>query len=638
MQVRKKSGVYEEFDSTKIKLALIKASSELDDSVDVEDIDSMVVSVIHKLANVKNITTTMIDDLVIDQILDYGLKDLAKAYIRNSIKKEQMFTIADQMQSDWNITKNALEILKKRYLQDNETPLGMIKRVAKFFAKSKEEFNDYYNLMVGQYGLPSSPILMNAGTQLRMFSSCFTVPFEQDSLSSIFETLKKSAIITKYGGGIGYSFSNLREKDAPIRSTKGKSSGILSWIQIFSDAISQIKQGGRRRGALMGVLHILNGETHPEILDYILLKTQRSIPMFNLSVMVDNNFMHALEDNDDIKLISPTSRLEVGAIPSRKIWNCIIASAYQCGDPGLLFYDRINEDNYYSPNNEPLKMVNPCGESPLLPWENCCLGSLNLYKYESDDKLREDAATMCRLLNRTIEKTRMPYKKLQDAMLATRKIGIGVMGVADYFLKNNLVYGSDESCIELKRLLTIIKEAAVEESQHLEYPKLIDGRCNANVMAIAPTGTISTILNVSSGIEPVFAWTYEHRILDGTIQKEIDPVFRERYSDLDYATLEKLKYSIQDEDIFSKEEKQIFRTAHEISPMERLKVQQAAQDIADMGVSGTINLLENTTLEDIDKIYRDAWKMRLKGITIYRNNSKPNQPIVFSCPSGVCDL
>jgi len=648
LKIKKRNGKFEDFDSNKIKIALqktIASTNELISDKELNNIVAEVTSGIYSLG--KNVVSTSeIDDIVEKILLDHKLNNTTKEYIKQSIKKIQLKSLLEpdiNIINDWNISNNALEIVKERYLQPNETPLGMIRRVSRYFGRNKEEKDRFFELISNKRGIPSSPVLMNANTPLRMFSSCFTLNFEEDSLESIFDVVKQSAIISKFGGGIGFSFSNLREKGGRISSTGAGSSGIISWLKILNAVALEIKQGGRRRSANIGLLHILDNRTHPEILDFISLKQKDNISAFNLSIMVDNQFMYALEDNDDISLVSPHTKEIIRKVPAQQIFNLMAMSAHEVADPGLLFYDRINEDNYYSPDGLDLFMVNPCGEAPLLPKESCNLGSLNLANYQNDNQLFEDAKTMCLLLNRVLEKSKMPLKEIQKAMLSTRKIGIGVMGLADYFLKNNIPYDSEKAVSETSRLLSIIKKGAIEESQYLtcDYPELIDGRCNANLLSIAPTGTISLILNASSSIEPVFSWIYEHRILDGSIQLEINPVFAERFPDLDKETMKQImiKGSIQDIDVFSNDEKRVFKTALDIKPEDRINISAAAQEIVDMAISGTVNLPEYATVEDIKRIFKLSWEKRLKGITVYRNFSKKDQPIQMGgCTTGTCEL
>jgi ribonucleoside-diphosphate reductase alpha chain len=314
-------------------------------------------------------------------------------------------------------------------------------------------------------------------------------------------------------------------------------------------------------------------------------------------------------------------------------------------------YDMTIPDvhNYYIASRNHLGtyveiLVHNCGESPLLTNESCNLASINLNEYTTDDQLRQDAESVTLLLNSIIDKNKLPFKELQQAMRATRKIGIGIMGFGDYCLKNDIVYGSNESMSELQRLLKVIKKSAHETSCNLDYPKIYKGRCNTTLLSIAPTGTISTLCSTTSGIEPPFGWIYERRILDGSVQLESNAIFMNRFLDLDQSIINKIRKDgcIADIDVFSDKEKKIFRVAFEISPEEHLNVQSSAQEIVDLGVSKTINLPESSTVEDVKNIYKSAWERGCKGITVYRNNSKSDQPISWeldtSCASGKCVL
>jgi len=777
MKVRKRSNKFEDLNPKKIRASISKAFAASGEQ-EKDGCFDRVMEILRDKGD--NLDTNIIGDTIEKVLMEFGCYNTAKKFIlyRMQKRESQQFPVLD----DWGISKNALQVLKERCLYGDETPLGMLRRVSRYFGTNKREQELFYNLFVEMRGLPNSPALANAGTPMHLYSACFCLPVE-DSLEGIFETLKKAVVIHKYGGGTGFDFSNLREKDAPISGSSQGSSGLLSWIRIYNAATTEIKQGGRRRGANMACLNY----THPDILDFIIMKENENVSSFNFSVMVDNNFMYALEDNDYVNLISPHSKGVVRKVKAQQIFNLICYEAWKSGDPGMLFYDRINEDNYVG--DKPITMTNPCvsgntlikttqgykkikdlvseedvwvlshnyvtgkdayhraynirktrentsvvkvvltnyavftvtpdhkfylkngqlkeakelvsgdylkgddniyykvkhvisgnrkedvynmtvsgthnyyivsdadfignrhlvltkncGESPLLPWESCNLGSLNLAKYENDDQLRESASVMTLLLNRIIDKNRLPYKELQRAMKRFRKIGIGVMGFGDYCLKHNLVYGSDESVRELRRLLSIIRDEAHEISCNLEYPKVYNGRSNANLMSIAPTGTLSTICNCTSGIEPPFGWMYERRILDGSVLIEVNQVFKERFPDLDQETIEQIKRdsSIANIDVFSKDEKKVFRIAFEIPAIEHLKIQAAAQEIVDLGVSKTINLYESATVDEVKDIYTKAWKMRCKGITIYRNNSRRDQPISWdfdlSCKSGTCSI
>ena len=789
IKVKKRSGKLNDFDEEKIKSALQKTTSAVNE-IDTKVFGTIFRSIIKDVKELKKsvITTTDIDEIVENTLLSKYFIRTAKEYIYQSLKKSGLNTYTDTLcNNDWNISINAIEILKERYLQKDETPLKLLKRVSRYFGRNKSEKDRFYEMFVNKRGISASPSLFNADTSMKMFSPCFCLSFKEDSLESIFDTLKMSSIIEKFGGGVGYNFSNLRENGCRISTTNSGSSGILSWLRIFDLASSQISQGGKRRGANMGIINCMSNDCHPELLNFISLKMKEHLSTFNLSVMVDNYFMNSIEDNDVINLVSPHTKQIIRKIPAQKIFNMIALGAHTTGDPGMLFYDRMNDDNYYSPDGKDIRTVNPCitedsiinttegyksikelvgrddiwvmthlfngniniyrkaydikktrknekiitiemtdnsrfsttldhefyleneqkvkakdlnvnemlfgfsqyhrikkiiyeeikedvynltipelhnyfildknylgeytgvlvkncGESPLLENESCDLGSLNLAKYKDDNQLKYDTETMCILLNRIIDKNKMPYKELQKAMLATRKIGIGLMGWGDYCLLHNLKYGSEESLNELKRLLDIIKQSAIETSCNLDYPKIYKDRCNANLLSIAPCGTIATLLGASFSIEPPFGWIYERRILDGSIQLEENEIFKERFQDLDSETLLEIKnnVSIKDIDVFSKKEKEIYRVAFEILPVEHLNTQGAAQKIVDLGVSKTINLPETSTIEDIKNIYFEAWKLECKGITVYRNNSKPDQPISWNldlaCATGKCDL
>jgi ribonucleoside-diphosphate reductase alpha chain len=656
IKVKKRSGKVVGFDPAKIKIGVVKASASANEAVLDEEIKRLLSEITNearKIAIERNnlIDVDAIEDIVERSLMKSGFFKTAKEFIvyRHTHAKVRE---VKEVHDDWGVSINAMEILKERYLQDNETPLGLLMRVARFFGRDKKDKDRFYEMFVNKRGISASPSLFNAGTPLHMFSPCFTIGFKEDSLPSICNTFTDAVIIESKGGGIGFNLSNLREKGGKVSTSGGVSSGILSWLKLFDFGSSQISQGGRRRGANMAVLNCMPGlnDVHPELLDFISIKMRENISTFNLSMLVDNYFMNSLEDNDLIPLISPHTQKVARQIPAQEVFNLIALGAHATGDPGMLFYDRINEDNFYSPDGKDLRTVNPCGEFCGIVGESCDLGSLNLAKYESDEQLSYDTETMTMLLNRIIDKNRMPFKYLQKAMLTTRKIGIGIMGFGDYCLLHNLVYGSEESLNELRRLLSIIKKSAISCSERLVengvYPEIYEGRCNVNLLSIAPNGTISTLLGCTSGIEPPFGWLYERRILDGSVQLEENEVFKKRFPDLDAEIISEIKKngSINNisEDVFSRQEKKVFRIAFEIPPAEHLAVQAAAQELVDLSISKTILLPEGASIDTVKNIYMEAWKKRCKGITIYRDRSKEDQPISWnfdlSCASGKCEL
>lgn len=628
LKVKKRNGKVVTFDQNKIKIALTKAFTQTNEGAE-KDINYCLEKILTIIKD-KHITNVEdIQDLIERTLMKEGYYITSKAFILYREQHKNMRELRE-IQDDWGVTFNVLEILKERYLLNGETPLGMLNRVAKFFGSGKKEKERFLDLFYNKRGLCNSPALYNANTPLKLYSACFVLPLE-DSLEDIFETLKKTAILHKYGGGTGFDFSTLREKSCHITGSKAGSSGILSWLKIFNAGAEEIHQGGRRRAANMAVLNY----THPQILDFLVVKDYVNLSTFNLSMMIDDNFMLSLEDNDQIDLVSPHTKEIVKKIPAQQIFNLASFEAWKSGDPGVLFSDRINKDNYYSPNDEEITATNPCGESPLLPYESCNLGSLNISEYTDDDQLKYDTETMTILLNRIIDKNRLPFKELQKAMLATRKIGIGIMGFGDYCLKNNIVYGSEQSINELKRLLKIVKSTAHEVSCNLDYPIVYNSRTNTTLLSIAPTGTISTLCGCSFSIEPPFGWIYERRILDGSIQFEENKIFMDKFSDLGVATINQIKNegTIQNVSVFSKEEKKVFRVAFEIPAEEHLNIQAAAQEFVDLGVSKTINMSEASTIDDVKYIFKLAWEKQVKGITIYRNNSKEDQPIKYKLKS-----
>ncbi|MFN4196694.1 MAG: adenosylcobalamin-dependent ribonucleoside-diphosphate reductase [Caldimicrobium sp.] len=563
------------------------------------------------------------------------------------------------------LKESALIILKARYLVRNErneiieTPKELFERVAiavsegeKNFRTSKDKWEEYaekfYHLMASLDFLPNSPTLMNAGRPLGQLSACFVLPVP-DSLDAIFETLKITALIHKSGGGTGFNFSFLRPKGDVVSSTSGVASGPVSFIKVFDSATEAIKQGGKRRGANMGILNI----NHPDIEEFITAKSKpHELPNFNLSVGITDDFIDALKKRTFYSLTNPRTGKEVKRVEAEKLFSLICEMAWLSGDPGLIFLDTINRFNP-TPHLGKITATNPCGEQPLLPYESCNLGSINLANFVKDKKilwerLQETIYLAVRFLDDVIEINHFPHPLITKHTLLTRKIGLGVMGFADMLIKLRISYQEDKAVEVAEKIMKFIQEESIKASAQLAnergafpaYPgSLWDKKGypplrNATTTTIAPTGSLSLIAGVSSGIEPLFGLYYERKTLDGIILKEFHPLLMEVLEEEGFKEweIESIKEEIKEKGLISKVRikenlKPLFYTAYEIPPEKHLAIQKAFQKYTHNAVSKTINLPASTRVEEVRKIFLSAYNMGLKGITIYRYGSKPEQVI-----------
>jgi len=562
------------------------------------------------------------------------------------------------------LTENAVTVLKKRYISKDEhgnpteTVEGLFERVASAIAEADRMFDPqadvdktkqiFYDMMTNLEFLPNSPTLMNAGKELGQLSACFVLPVE-DSMEAIFEAIKQAALIHKSGGGTGFSFSRLRPAGSTVKSTGGVASGPISFMRVFNMATEAVKQGGTRRGANMGILRV----DHPDIMDFIHCKKNNSdIQNFNISVGVTEAFMEAVEKGEDYNLIHPGTKEVMGSLNARKVFEEIVAGAWQNGEPGIIFLDRLNRDNPV-PSQGEIESTNPCGEQPLLPYESCNLGSINLYqmlrkkkdRWEVDwNKLEQTIYHAVHFLDNVIEVNKYPLDKIEFVTKQSRKIGLGVMGFADMLLRMGIPYNSDEGVALGREVMRFIQEKGRQASMELAKTRgpfplfhesiYRDGAPlrNATVTTIAPTGTLSIIAGCSSGVEPVFAFAYIRNIMDNTELLEVNPVLRTvleekgLYSD-DIMRKVAKEGTLAHMEELPEEIRRVFVCSHDISPQYHVRMQAAFQEYTDNAVSKTVNFVNSATKEDVAEVYRLAYRLGCKGITIYRDGSRLSQTL-----------
>ncbi len=567
------------------------------------------------------------------------------------------------------LSENAIKVLEKRYFKKNKTGdtvedwKGMLIRISdNISAGDKVKAKRYYKLMDSGLFLPNSPTLMNAGSDLQQLSACFVLPIE-DSMESIFETVKNAALIHKSGGGTGFSFSRLREANSRVRSTNGVSSGPISFLKVYNAATDAVKQGGTRRGANMAILNV----DHPQILDFITCKDDATqLTNFNLSVGLTEEFMRAVYQDEEYELVSPATRKVKEKLKARDVFDLIVDMAYKNGEPGIVFLDRINKHNP-TPELGAIESTNPCGEQPLLAYEACNLGSINLSALVDKGKIDWDALKQAvresvAFLDDVINASRFPLPEIDTMARGNRKIGLGVMGWADLLYQLKIPYASEKAIQLAEEVMEFIdyhakqrsKELAQEKGSFPNFPqsvyaegKLIrekykqdwnrlireiqsNGLRNATVSTIAPTGTISMILDTSSGIEPQFSLVFTKHVMDGEqllyVNKWFEQALREAglYSK---SILEKVAAagSVQAIKEIPEKLRKVFQTAHDISPEWHIRMQAAFQKYTDNAVSKTINFHREACRDDIRMAFEYAYQLGCKGLTVYRDGSRDNQ-------------
>jgi len=663
-QIQKRDGSIVPFDSGKIERAIEGAlmatrtggrelANELAQQV-VEIVENRFAQAIPGVEDVQNV--------VEEVLMAQGYPMVAKAYIlyrqqRADVRRYKRLIGA---RDDLKLGINAIRVLERRYLQRDEnghvveTPRELFRRVAQAVAGAETNFDSdadvekieeqFFHLMNNLEFLPNSPTLMNAGTTLGQLSACFVLPVE-DSIIDIFEALKNAAIIHQSGGGTGFSFSRLRPRGDVVRSTKGIASGPVSFMAVFNMATGVMKQGGKRRGANMGVLNA----GHPDISEFVLAKSnEAAFANFNLSVAVTDEFMEAVSREGSWPLINPRTGSEMRSVNARDLFDIIVNNAWRTGEPGLIFLDQINRHNP-TPHVGSIEATNPCGELPLLPYESCNLGSINLAQMVSNgeinwDKLERTVNLAVHFLDDVIEANTFPLPVIERVTKGNRKIGLGVMGFADALAKLGIPYNSEDGLETAERIMRFISERAHQASVELAtrrgvYPNFSrsihdhpgsPGLRNASLISIAPTGSISIIAGCSSGIEPLFAIAFVRNVMEGTRLLEVNPVFEQTARDRGFFSQELMEEVAHRGTLrgiagIPEDVRRVFVTDQDIETEWHVRMQASFQKYTDNSVSKTVNLPGEASPEHIRRVYTLAHELRCKGVTVYRYGSKKQQ-------------
>jgi len=668
-KIRKRDGTIVDFDKEKITNAIFKAAQAVggSDRKEAEKTTELVIKMINEKFKEDYIPTVEdIQDLVEKALIERGHATTAKTYILYRHKKNVEREIKKMLgvKDDLKLPLNSIQVLERRYLLKDEngkvieTPSQLFARVAKFIASNERNYGAddelvaeyeqaFYEIMTNFEFLPNSPTLMNAGTSVGQLSACFVLPVEDD-IEAIFDSVKYTAIIHKSGGGTGFSFSRLRPKGDIVKSTAGVASGPISFMRIFDVATDVVKQGGKRRGANMGILDVW----HPDIEEFITMKQTPGIfENFNVSVAVSDEFMKAVEENKEFNLVNPRTREPVRQVNARSLFKLIAYSAWKSAEPGVLFIDEMNRKNQTP--KFPIHSTNPCGEVPMPDYESCNLGSINLEKFVELDwtrgdwkkkvnwkRLRYVVRLAVQFLDNVIDLNKFPIPQIKERTQHNRRIGLGVMGFSKMLYKMGIRYGSPQSLEVAEEVMKFITEEGRKMSVELgrargSFPGFkesiwagkYDAMRNATITSIAPTGTISMIANTSSGIEPTFALAYIKEVMDGTKLYYTEDVFEHILKTRGLYTPELMQKvieegSIQDIEEIPKELKEVFVVAYDVTTEEHVRLQAAFQKYTDLAVSKTINMPPDASVEDVENAYLLAWKLGCKGITIYREGSR----------------
>ena len=671
-KIRKRDGSIVVFDTEKITNAIYRAAQSVGgtDKAESERVAEHVIKMVTEKFKEEYVPTVEdIQDLIEKALVETGHAATAKSYIlyrhRKTVEREAKRILG--VKDDLKLSLNSIQVLERRYLLKDddgkviETPSQLFRRVAMFIASAEQKFgaNDdtvqfyadaFYEIMTNFEFLPNSPTLMNAGTELGQLSACFVLPVKDD-IEAIFDSVKHAAVIHKTGGGTGFCFSYLRPKGDFVKSTAGVASGPLSFMSAFDNATNIIKQGGKRRGANMGVMHVW----HPDIEEFITAKQTKGIlENFNVSVAADDKFMQAVELDTNYDLLNPRNMKPIRSVGARSIFKLIAYSAWKSAEPGLLFIDTINNSNP-TPSFQ-INATNPCGEVPMPDYESCNLGSINLSKFVEIDwskgnwkkkinweRLRYVVKMAVQFLDNVVELNNYPLPAIREQTTYHRRIGLGVMGFAKMLIKIGVRYDSEEAYDIAEHTMKFITDEARKMSHELgrvrgsfpgfkesEWAKKYDAMRNATVTSIAPTGTISMIAETSSGIEPLFALAYIKIVMDGTKFYYSDDVFEKVLKIRGLYSNELMQNvietgTIQDNGEVPKELRDVFIVAYDTKSDAHVRMQAAFQKHTDLAVSKTINMPNNSTVEDIENAYMLAWKLGCKGITIYRDGSRGEQ-------------
>lgn len=676
--VKKRDNRIVPFNQSKITEAIKKAifAVKEENGHSAQKVSDEVVKAINQKYGGKTPTVENIQDLVVATLRNTGYGDVADAYEdyrkkRTEIRNAKYFLLSKDVKL--KITPNALKVLESRYLRKDEngklieTPSQLFQRVAENVASAEKIYNPnitddelfkteekFYRMMTSLEFLPNSPTLMNAGSNLQQLSACFVLPVE-DSMDSIFGAVKNTALIHQSGGGTGFSFTRLRPKGDRVKSTSGVASGPISFMTVFDSATNVVKQGGKRRGANMGILRV----DHPDVLEFITCKDKEGfLENFNISVALTNEFMDAVAKKKKYPLINPRDGQVWSELDASEVFDKIVKHAWNSGDPGIIFIDRINEANP-TPKLGRIEATNPCGEQPLLPYESCNLGSINLLKMINQkgnrfvidwDRLREVVRGAVHFLDNVIDMNRYPIPEIEAMTKGNRKIGLGIMAFADMLVKMEISYASKEAVDLAEKLMKFIDDEADKASEEIAkkrgvFPNWTDSIFdaqkkrkirNATTTTIAPTGTIGIIAGVSQGVEPIFALAYTRLSFIGKESEkpvelvEANPLFEEVAKREGFYSEELMKKIAHHGTVVGVKEvpkkwQNIFVTAHDITPEWHMKMQAAFQKYTDNAVSKTINYPNEATIEEVKNGYMLAYKLGCKGTTIYRSGSKQLQ-------------
>ena len=669
-KIRKRDGRIVDFDLAKITEAIFKAAQVVggEDKELAQSIATKVISKIEEQFDQKTPSVEEIQDSVEKTLMEEGHSKTAKAYILYRFKRSQerakraLILGEGHEEDNLKFSNNSLQVLEKRYLLKDkegnliETPKQMVRRIAHNIAQAEYNYGateeqiheveeSYYNLIANLDFLPNTPTIMNAGTKIQQLSACFVLPVE-DSMEGIFKSVMDTALIHKSGGGTGFSFTRLRPSNDLVRSTSGVASGPVSFMKVFDAATEVIKQGGKRRGANMGILRV----DHPDILKLIECKADmKSLQNFNISVAATDKFMQAVKDDTDYELINPKDKAVVGKLQARDVFALITNNAWKNGDPGFIFIDKINA-GHPGKNVGEIESTNPCGEQPLLPYESCNLGSINLNNFIKDDnsdvnwdKLRECIRLSVRFLDDVIDMNKYPIPELAEMANKTRKIGLGIMGFADLLYELGVKYNSEEGYQLAEKVMKFFKDESYQMSgelaelrgtypawegsdHHKENRKMRNTCC----LTIAPTGTIGMLAEASGGCEPTYAISYIKNVMDGTELIYTNRIFERISKERGFNSPDLMRKiakigTVQNIEEVPQDVRDVFVTAQDIAPEDHVKMQASFQKYVDSSISKTINFPNSATIDDVKKSYLTAWGMGCKGITIYRDGSRDNQ-------------